>query len=77
MQHTYLYERAGVTLHVEYAVDPDGVLNFKRIRVADADYQPCGPDLCDFLNPMVLMATPQEGEHFLSVLVGEIQHDRH
>lgn len=79
MNSTYLYERDGVTLHVEYTVEPDGVLKFESIRVLGSDYQPCGPELLEFMHPLVLMYQPTVGEPLLSVIVGEIQneHERH
>lgn len=69
----HLYEYAGVTLHVEYDVDAeDSVPTIQSVRVLDAQYQPCGPDLVDWLQRLVFMHTPEEGEAMLSVLAGEL-----
>lgn len=69
----HLHEYAGVTLHVEYDVDAtDGVPILQSVRVLDAQYRPCGPDLTDWLQRLVFMHTPEEGEAMLSVLAGEI-----
>lgn len=76
----HLYEFAGITLHVEYAFNADdGVPTINSVRVLNADYQPCGPDLIDWLQRLVFMHTPEEGEAMLSIVVGEIYsaHDRH
>jgi hypothetical protein len=69
----HLYEYAGVTLSVEYVVDAaDGIPTLSTARVLDASYQPCGPDLIDWLQRLVFMHTPTDGEALLSIIAGEI-----
>jgi hypothetical protein len=69
----HLYDYAGVTLHVDYTLDTeDGVPTINSVRVLDATYAPCGPDLVDWLQRLVFMHTPTNGEAMLSIIVGEI-----
>lgn len=69
---SHLYEFAGITLHVDYAMDPDDLPNIQSVRVLGADYQPCGPDLCDLLVRLVFMHSPTHGEAMMSVIVGDL-----
>lgn len=77
----YIYEHNGVTLHVDYAVDTDGVVCFEQIRAMGADYSPVGQDLIPLLEQLHVVQEnftkhTLEVESFLSVLVREIQNDR-
>ncbi len=75
----HIHDSAGVSLRVEYAIASDGVLIFHNIKVLDADYRPVGPDLTPLLHHLLVLTNinPPQGEHFLSTLVAEIQHDSH
>ena len=75
----HIHDSAGVSLRVEYAIASDGVLIFHNIKVLDADYRPVGPDLTPLLHTLLVLTNvnPPQGEHFLSTLVAEIQHDSH
>lgn len=68
----HLYEHGGVTLHVQYSVGEDSIPTIETVRVLGDSYRPCGPDLVDFLQPMVLMHSAAEGEAMLSVIAGEL-----
>lgn len=70
---THLYEYAGVTLSVDYTIcATDGIPTLVTARVLDSNYQPCGPDLIDWLQRLVFMHSPTDGESVLSIIAGEI-----
>ena len=69
----HIYEYAGVSLYVDYVVNvEDNIPTINSIRVLDANYAPCGPDLVDWLQRLVFMHTVTNGEAMLSVIVGEL-----
>ena len=75
---THIHESEdGVQFRVSYDLTGNE-LKFQGIRLLGADYQPVGPDLCDFLHRLVVLhGDPTddvypEGERYLSLIVREI-----
>lgn len=82
--HTQVIERSGVMLQVEFVppVSADEVISFNSIRVLDGDYRPCGPNLVQLLDPLLVLSPEHEGaqpgdtgvvaERLLSTLIDEV-----
>lgn len=73
---THIHEtESGVVMQVLYEDIPPNVLEFKDVRVLDANYKPTGPDLTQFLHTVCRIWQEKGetiGESYLSVLVNEI-----
>lgn len=82
--HTQVVERAGVMLQVEFVppASPEETITFYNIRVLDGDYRPCGPNLVQLLDPLLVLSSESEGaqpgdcgvvaERLLSTLIDEV-----
>lgn len=49
----YVYEQAGVLLHVEYS-EQEEVVDFHTVRVMDAEYRPVGPNLVELFHNLLV-----------------------
>lgn len=76
---TQVVERAGILMRVDYVITNDE-MQFNDVRVLDADYRPCGPNLVPLLDPMLVLhegapfgSKSAKAERFLSTVLTEIQ----